>query len=185
MDSDKSLICALMAQPPPGPPPAPKRLAADVAAAGAYADQMHATCEKTLARAAEFTEDQLQSGVDGEWSTVQSLRHLVFVADLWLSRTILGEADPFHPIGLPPHFVPAKLPGTSIDPDAQPTFAEASEVLRGRLAHVESSVAALDDADLARPIDNHAGNVAGALGVLFDEYAAHDSFINRDLDKIR
>ena len=35
--------------------------------------------------------------------------------------------------------------------------------------------------ELFRPIDAHAGTVDGALSVIFDELAAHDLFINRDL----
>ena len=38
--------------------------------------------------------------------------------------------------------------------------------------------------ELDRAIEAHAGTVAGALGVLFDELAAHNRFINRDLDLI-
>ncbi|HUR78738.1 MAG TPA: hypothetical protein VMZ22_12385 [Acidimicrobiales bacterium] len=44
--------------------------------------------------------------------------------------------------------------------------------------------ATVSDADLGRAIQAHVGSVAGGLGVLFDELAAHDFFLNRDLDVI-
>jgi hypothetical protein len=138
-----------------------------------------------MKRATSFSEDQLQSGVNDEWSTVESLRHIVMVVDVWLSKTLLGEDDPFDPIGLPPHFMPAKLPGTSIDPDARPTFADACDVTRGRLAAVQSYVEDLRADDLARAVPNdYAKTVGGALSVLFLELKAHNHFINRDLDLV-
>lgn len=82
-------------------------------------------------------------------------------ADVWLGRAIKGESDPFHPMGIPPHVVPRVLPGSFIDPDLSPTFDEACEALRGRLATLGGYVDALD----------------------FDELTFHNHFINRDLDK--
>jgi hypothetical protein len=108
----------------------------------------------------------------------------VFVIDVWLGRTIKGEEDPFHPIGIPPHFVPRKLPGSSIDPDATPTFDESCDVLRGRLAILRGFTDALTPDELSREIGTHAKNAAGGLGVIFDELHAHNFFINRDLDLI-
>jgi hypothetical protein len=87
-------------------------------------------------------------------------------------------------MALPPSFVPPKLfPDSSIDPQARPSFAEACAVARGRVTAVEDYVDTLTPVELARPIEAHAGTVGGALGVLFDELAAHDHFLNRDLDR--
>jgi hypothetical protein len=108
----------------------------------------------------------------------------VLIVDLWLSKAVLGEDDPFHPMALPPTFMPPKLPGTSIDPDARPSFDEACGALGGRLATVRTSVDQLTPDDLDRPIRAHAKTVGGALNVLFAEMKAHNRFINRDLDII-
>jgi DinB superfamily len=137
-----------------------------------------------MLRASSFPDDDRHRRVNEEWSVVESLRHLVLVVDVWLSKGILGHPDPFHPIGLPPSFMPPKLPGSSIDPEAQPAFDEACQVLHERLAGLRTYVDALTQDELDRAIEAHAGSVAGALGVLFDELAAHDRFINRDLDLI-
>jgi hypothetical protein len=168
---------------PPPPPPVVPVETVDEARASAAADI--ARLEATMDRASgSFTEEERSLGVDDEWSTVQSLRHLVLVVDLWLTKTILGEADPFHPMALPPSFMPPRLPGTSIDPDASPTFGEACEVLRGRLEAIRSYVGTLTAEELARPVPAHAKTVGGALSVLFSELRAHDRFVNRDLDVI-
>jgi hypothetical protein len=166
-----------------GPPPI-QRAPSDVDAARTFSSAVANQLDNTIARASSFTEGQRKTRVDDEWSTVESLQHICFVIDVWLGRTIKGEADPFHPIGLPPHFVPRKLPGSSIDPDADPTFDEACEVLRGRLAKLDEYCDALTADELARPIGGHAETVAGGLGVIFDELHAHNYFMNRDLDAI-
>ena len=170
--------------PDPGPPP-PVVPVAGVDDARSTAERVVAGIEATIERAAtSFSEQERQHGVNDEWSTVESLRHIVLLVDVWLSRAIVGEEDPFHAIALPPSFMPPKLPGSSIDPEARPTFDEACEVVRGRLERVRRYVADLTPADLDRPVANHARTVAGALGVLFKEFEAHTSFMNRDLDVI-
>jgi hypothetical protein len=143
-------------------------------------DQLEATYERALS----FTEAQRHLSVDEEWSLVESIRHLVFVLDGWLHRTIRGEADPFHPVGLPPSFMPPKPDATSIDPDAHPTFEEARDVLRGRMQAFRSYVDELTRQELSRPIDNFTGSVHGSLWIIFGELWAHNQFMNRDLDVI-
>jgi DinB family protein len=160
--------------------PLPSVAAARDAVASATAE-----LERTMLRAKSFPDEDRHRRMNDEWSTVESLRHLVLVVDLWLSKAILGEQDPFHPIALPPTFMPPKLPGSSIDPDAGPSFDEACEVLRGRLSAVRTYVdEGLTQEELERPIKAHAGTVGGALGVLVTELKAHASFMTRDLDLI-
>jgi hypothetical protein len=167
---------------PPPPPPPPVVPVASVEAARASAAEATEGLEATMRRAASFSDEELHRGVNGEWSTVESLRHVVLIVDLWLSKVVLGEDDPFHPMALPPTFMPPKLPGTSIDPDPRPTLDEACAVVRARLAAVGAYVDELTPEDLDRPVANHAKTVGGALGVLLGELKAHTRFINRDLD---
>jgi hypothetical protein len=169
---------------PPPPPPPPVVPVPSVEAARASAAEATGGLETTMLRAASFSDEELHRSVNGEWSAIESLRHVVLIVDLWLSKAVLGEQDPFHPIALPPTFMPPTLPGSSIDPDAHPTFDEACEVVRGRLITVRSNVDELTPDDLERPVAAHAKTVAGALSVLFHELTAHDRFINRDLDLI-
>jgi hypothetical protein len=44
--------------------------------------------------------------VGGEWSVVETLRHLVFVHDSWFRRCCLGSTKLFTAIGLASEFVP-------------------------------------------------------------------------------
>src|SRR5688500_12183665 len=44
--------------------------------------------------------------VGGEWSAVETLRHLVFVHDSWFRRCCQGSPQPFTAIGLASDFVP-------------------------------------------------------------------------------
>ena len=107
----------------PLPPPPPVVPVPDVATARALFAEAQVRLDTTIRRLGLFTEDERHGRVDDEWSAVESLRHLVLIIDLWLSKAIIGEHDPFDPIALPPTFMPPKLfPDSSIDPDAQPTY---------------------------------------------------------------
>src|SRR4051794_34487200 len=53
----------------------------------------------TVDRAQQLTDAKLHESVGGEWSFVQTLRHLLFAMDKWFTAPILG--GPFHPAGLP------------------------------------------------------------------------------------
>jgi DinB superfamily len=173
------------AQPaPPPPPPPPIQPVAGVDEAREGVASATAGLEATMQRAAALADEDRHRQVNDEWSTVESLRHVVFVVDLWLSKVVLGEPDPFDPMGLPPTFMPARFPDSSIDPEARPSFDEVCQVLAGRLARLSTYVDGLTPEELDRPIKAHAGTVAGALSVIFTELKAHTRFINRDLDLI-
>jgi hypothetical protein len=138
--------------------------------------------DQTWQRARKLTEEQRNQRVDEEWSTVETIRHLVFVIDGWISGTVLGQKDTHHPIGLPPTFMPAKPPGTAIDPDVRPTFEEALEIWRGRFDVLRGVVEGVTPEELERPIPQpHAKTVLGALWIVLDEIWAHNQFMNRDL----
>ena len=49
-------------------------------------------------------EIRLLEKVKGEWSFVETLRHLIFVTDAWVGVGVLGSKVR-HSLGLPPHFV--------------------------------------------------------------------------------
>ena len=57
--------------------------------------------QQTVARARGLDPDLLHERVDGEWSFIETLRHLVFATDAWVSRAILGQPSPWDPLGLP------------------------------------------------------------------------------------
>ncbi len=48
----------------------------------------------TVARARRLPEELLHERVGGEWSFIQTLRHMLLVHDAWLRRAVLGEPAP-------------------------------------------------------------------------------------------
>jgi hypothetical protein len=144
----------------------------------------------TLGRAGALSEDLRNRRVDGEWSTVETIRHLVFVVDLWIRRQALGLGDAYDPIGLPPSHLPPPPPGTAVDAEARPSFEEAIKVWEERLAEVRSLLEGLSpaEADATRPIDApgfppmmETIPKRRAIGVVLREAWAHNRYMERDL----
>ena len=49
-------------------------------------------------RAGKLDPELLHESVDGEWSFIETLRHLVFATDCWIRRAILGDPSPWDPL---------------------------------------------------------------------------------------
>lgn len=75
-----------------------------------------------IERVRSLPEEQRRASVDGEWSFVETVRHLVFATDKWFTVPIAGGA--FHPIGLP-NSGSADFGWPGIDEFADPTFEDA------------------------------------------------------------
>jgi uncharacterized damage-inducible protein DinB len=50
--------------------------------------------QQTVARARELPPELLHERAGDEWSFIETLRHLVFATDAWVSRAILGQPSP-------------------------------------------------------------------------------------------
>jgi hypothetical protein len=107
--------------------------------------------EGTVARARTFPEAALHESVDGEWSFVQTVRHLGFASAAWVERMILGVPSPWHPLDLPWDQAPGwdSIPW---DREARPPLDEALAVRRARQATVRRVMAELTDDRLARTV---------------------------------
>jgi hypothetical protein len=101
---------------------------------------------ETIAKARALDEDLLHERVNGEWSLVQTLRHLLFVTDSWVSRGVLEERDPWHHLGMPPTGM-TRVKGLD-DPDLRPGLAEVLALRAARTATVDQVMKALTDAEL-------------------------------------
>jgi hypothetical protein len=99
-------------------------------------------------RARRLPEDRLHERVDGEWSFVETLRHLLFLHDAWLRRAVLGEATPYDALDLPHDEMP-DLDGVPNDPDARPGLDHVLGLLEERRAITRSFFAGLSDEALA------------------------------------
>ena len=71
----------------------------------------------------------MHESVGGEWSFVDTLRHLVFAMDKWFTTPILGDEE-FHPIGLP-NTGSADFGWPGLDRSAAPTFTKCSRYAHG------------------------------------------------------
>lgn len=102
----------------------------------------------TVARAGKLPEAKLHESVDGEWSFIQTLRHLGFATACWVERMILGDPAPWHPLDLP--WDEARgWEGFSWDRDARPSLDEVLKLRRTRQATVRKVMAELTDEQLA------------------------------------
>jgi hypothetical protein len=129
--------------------------------------------------------------VNGEWSAVQTLRHLVFVHDSWFRRCILGSTARFTAIGLAPDYVPDRE-GQGLDLSADPSLDEVLAMRTEQALDVEEWLGSVSPAqlDAAAPIPAGEGwppyargrSTRQCLGTVLNEEWAHHGFCVRDLD---
>lgn len=144
--------------------------------------------EGTVARARTFPEPALHRSVDGEWSFIQTLRHLNFASAAWVGRMILGNAAPWHPLDLPWDEAPG-WDGIPWDREARPSLDEVLPVRRERQAMVRQVIASLTDEQLASEVTRTEPGWPQAQGfpvkeclqiVLIEEWE-HRRYAERDL----
>jgi DinB superfamily len=125
----------------------------------------------------------LDESVDGEYSYLQTLRHLVFATDRWVTGPVLGEADQFHPLGYP-HDLAPPAERAPLDLDANPTLDDVLEVRAERTGFVDTLVRYAADESLARVVDSPNGGtttVGDCIRVVMHEEWWHHRYADRDL----
>jgi hypothetical protein len=131
--------------------------------------------------------------VNGEWSAVQTLRHLVFVHDSWFRRCCLGRTDLFTPMGLVMESMPEhQRPG--VDLAVAPSLDEVAAVRDEQAAELEAWLGSVTPEQLAAtapvPDDDvwppyaRGRTVRQCLGTVLSEEWEHHRFCQRDLDLI-
>ncbi len=105
----------------------------------------------TVARARTFPPASLHTGVDDEWSFIQTLRHLNFASAAWVGRMVLGSPSPWHPLDLPWDDAPG-WDGIPWDRAARPTLDEVLVVRRERTAMVSGVIGSLTAERLASTV---------------------------------
>jgi len=145
---------------------------------------------QTVASAQLLSEDQLNEQVNGEWSFVQTLRHLAFAVDTWIEAMIRGKATPYCPLGLPPGDLPVEgFAELGLDPDARPSLADVIALHTDHLNQVRAVVESATDADLlqARTATLHSQwgeeseSFAQCLRIVMREHIEHRRYAERDL----
>jgi hypothetical protein len=135
----------------------------------------------TLALAKDLPERSLHEMVDGEFSFVQTLRHLVFAIDKWFTAPILGE--PFHPIGLP-NTGSLDFPWPGLDYELAPSLDDVLAIRADRATRLSDFLESVAAADLSRPADvleNGANPLHECIFTVFEEEFWHNRYARRDL----
>ena len=101
----------------------------------------------TVDRARTLPPAELHESVDGEWSFVETLRHLLFATDAWVGRVLLGDPEPWHPLDLPFDQLP-DMPGLPRDRAARPDLDAVLELREVRYATVRRVLDDLTDEQL-------------------------------------
>ena len=158
-------------------PPDPERMRAAWAA-------LEDEWAKTVTRALALPDDRLHESVDGEWSFVQTLRHLVFAMDKWFTAPILGGS--FHPIGLP-NSGSADLPWPGLDDHLTPSVSEVLAVRAERGTRLRDYLASIAATDFTRPIEvreNGTNPLQECIYTVFEEEFWHNRYARRDLAQL-
>jgi uncharacterized damage-inducible protein DinB len=150
--------------------------------------QLHDNWAATIERVQTMPEGSEHNSVNGEWSMVETLRHLVFVHDSWFRRCVLGVTEPFTPIGLGPPVV------RDLDPSARPTLSEVRTVRDRRALEIETWLGEVTAEQLARaapvpdddrwPTYARGRSVRQCLGTVLNEESEHYRICVRDLDQL-
>jgi len=144
---------------------------------------------ETVARARRLDPALVHESVGGEWSFIETLRHLSFATECWLLRAILGDPNPYAALSLPWDGMP-DTDGVPRDRAARPSLDEALALRLDRQAAVRRYVDALDDATLAAdtvPVEGPGWPepvsfpVRECLLMIFNEEWWHRQFALRDL----
>jgi hypothetical protein len=148
---------------------------------------------ETVHRARGLPPERLHESVDGEWSFIETLRHLTFATDSWFSRAILGDPSPWDRLGLPWDEM-RDTPGVPRDRDARPSLDEVLELRRDRVLAVREYLDGLTDAVLdsrTTPVEGpgwppaRSFPVRECLLVILNEEWEHRLYAERDLTALQ
>lgn len=146
--------------------------------------------ERTVERARGMPPQSLHERVEGEWSFIETLRHLVFATDAWVKRVILREPSPWDPLDLPHDEMTDGL-GVPRDRAARPSLEEVLTLRADRMATVRRVIADLTAERLAamtEPVlepgypEPESFPVRECLLTVLNEEWEHRLYAERDLD---
>ena len=144
----------------------------------------------TVDRARKLDPELLHESVNGEWSFIQTLRHLAFASESWVGRCLLGDPSPWHQLSLPwDQMEPREgVPG---DRDARPSLTDALTLRSDAMALVRRVVDDLTDDRLGErtaplvgpgwPDEGETFPVRECLLIVLNEEWHHRQYAERDL----
>jgi uncharacterized damage-inducible protein DinB len=147
--------------------------------------QLQDAWSSTIEDARPLGEAKLRERVGGEWSLVETLRHLLFATDKWFTVPILGGQ--LHPSGMPNSgSVDFGWPG--LDRAADPSLDEVLAARDARTANVGDYLQRVTPADLTRVVEvleNGEAPVSECLFTVLEEEFQHLRYATRDLALLR
>jgi hypothetical protein len=139
------------------------------------------TLATTINRAEALDEAAAHEKVNGEFSFVETIRHLVFAIDKWFTAPILGSG--FDPIGLP-NGGSVGYPWPGLNYELTPNVSEALAVRADRSTRLRNYLASVSMSDLERPVEvleNGTHPTLECLYTVFEEEFWHNRYALRDL----
>ncbi|WP_090972749.1 DinB family protein [Nocardioides exalbidus] len=154
------------------------------------ASRLRACWDATVSRLRSMPTGSEHERVGGEWSAVETMRHLVFVHDSWFRRCCLGSTALFTGLGLASGFVPDQE-SQGLDPSAAPSLDEVLAVRSAQAAELADWLSGVTPAELASPAPVPDGpgwppyargrTVLECVHVVLNEEWEHHGFCVRDL----
>jgi uncharacterized damage-inducible protein DinB len=145
--------------------------------------------DRTVERARRLSPELLHESVGGEWSFVQTLRHLAFASESWVGRAVLGDPYPWHPWSLA--WDTFRDLGIPQDRDGRAPLEEALAIRHDAMGLVRRVVDDLDEAELGRetepcvgpgwPLEGATFAVRDCLLTVLNEEWHHRVYAERDL----
>ena len=153
------------------------------------------TWQSTFSRARQLPESVVHESVNGEWSFVETQRHLLFATDVWVRRSVLDEPGAWHRLGMPPDLRTGQpdpdgaVRQWGIDVWATPSLEEVLDVRVEYMGLVRDVVSDLTPDSLSQASAHNppwitqatAIPMSDCLGVVIREEWEHHEFATRDL----
>ena len=137
--------------------------------------------DETIEQATTLAPNHLEESVNGEWSFLDTLRHLVFVSDKWILDPLSGAQ--WRSIGLP-NTGSRDFPWPGIDRTYQPTLEDVLAVRRSQGDAIAQLVGELKDDDLEVSVvivENGQATALDCWHTLLEEEFEHRRYALRDL----
>jgi hypothetical protein len=138
----------------------------------------------TIERARRLPDEALHESVDGEWSFVQTLRHLLMAMDKWFTAPVLGQG--FSPLGLP-NTGSSDFPWPDLDTEAAPSLTEVLAAREERATRLGDYLETITADDLTRTVEvleNGPHRVRECISTVLEEEFWHHRYAVRDLAEL-
>jgi hypothetical protein len=150
---------------------------------------IEATWTATIDRARRLPAEAVYERVAGEWSFVETLRHLVFATDSWIRRPILHLPSAFWSGDLPHSSYGDRAAALGIDVGTRPDLDAVLAIRADRGSEIRTLLAGLTATDLDRVVapnpidvpDDEQLTVHDCFGTVFEEEWLHHGYATRDL----